>query len=246
MAFGLALAVRVCGSNRSPGVGPIMLRLCTRALPTPVGRINKSKSHEEFKRTMEITTYRLKVTFTEPILGTQPQKDVATEFTQDKARAKGIPVEDEEETLPEMLEKGTTAFHRLDGQPIYYDYHVKGFLKEAGLVLNGTHGVRALRSKIDNLVFVLPRRILLQVPPDGPTNFIERPLRGMTLQGPRVSLARSETLPVGTSFACTLQVLAGPVSEAVLIELLDYGRFKGFGQWRNGGYGRFTYELTRD
>ncbi len=194
---------------------------------------------------MEITTYNLKVMFTEPILGTQPQKDVATEFTQDKARAKGIPVEDEEETLPEMLEKGTTAFHRLDGQPIYYDYMVKGFLKEAGLVFNGTHGVRALRSKIDNLVFVLPRRIPLQLPLGSEASFLERPLRALTAQGPRVSLARSETLPAGTSFACMVQVLGGPISEPVLRELLDYGQFKGFGQWRNAGFGRFTYELAQ-
>ena len=193
---------------------------------------------------MEIEVYQLKVTFTEPILGTQPQKDVATKYTQDKAREKGLPVEDELETLPEMLDKGTTAFHKLDGQPIYYDYHLKGFLKEAGSVLNGTHGVKALRSKVDNTVFVRPRRILLHLPEGGEMSFLERPLRAQTMQGPRVSLARSEVLPVATWLAATVQVIAGPISESILRELLDYGQFKGFGQWRNGGYGRFTYELS--
>ncbi len=193
---------------------------------------------------MDIEVYQLKVTFTEPILGTQPQKDVATKYTQDKAREKGLPVEDELETLPEMLDKGTTAFHKLDGQPIYYDYHLKGFLKEAGSVLNGTHGVKALRSKVDNTVFVQPRRIPLHLPEGGEIGFLERPLRGQTMQGPRVSLARSELLPVATWLEATVQVIAGPISESILRELLDYGQFKGFGQWRNGGYGRFTYELS--
>ena len=193
---------------------------------------------------MDIEVYQLKVTFTEPILGTQPQKDVATKYTQDKAREKGLPVEDELETLPEMLDKGTTAFHKLDGQPIYYDYHLKGFLKEAGSVLNGTHGVKALRSKVDNTVFVQPRRIPLHLPEGGEIGFLERTLRGQTMKGPRVSLARSELLPVATWLEATVQVIAGPISESILRELLDYGQFKGFGQWRNGGYGRFTYELS--
>ena len=26
--------------------------------------------------------------------------------------------------------------------------------------------------------------------------------------------------------------------------LLDFGEFKGLGQWRNGGFGRFTYSIT--
>ncbi len=193
---------------------------------------------------MNIDVYQLKVTFTEPLLGTQPQKDVATEYTQSKAREKGLPVEDELETLPEMLDKGTTAFHKLDGQPIYYDYHVKGFLKEAGSVLNGTHGVKALRSKVGNTVFVQPRRIPLHLPEGGETGFLERPLCGLTIQGPRVALARSEMLPAATWLEATLQVIAGPISESILRELLDYGQYKGFGQWRNGGYGRFTYELS--
>lgn len=193
---------------------------------------------------MNIEIYELRVTFTEPVLGTQPQKDVATEYTQSKARERGLPVEDESETLPEMLDKGTTAFHKLNGQPIYYDYHLKGFLKEAGSVLNGTHGIKALRSKVDNTVFVQPRRIPLHLPDGGEIGFLERPLRAQTMQGPRVSVARSEVLPAATWFEATIQVIAGPITESVLRELLDYGQFKGFGQWRNGGYGRFTYELS--
>ncbi len=196
---------------------------------------------------METTNYTLKVTMTEPLLGTQPQKDVATEFIQDKAREAGLEVADEEETLPEMLEKGTTVFHKLDGAPLYYDYHVKGFLKEAAKVLNGKEalgGIANFRHKVDTLVFIKPRRIALHVPNGSEITFLERPLRAMTQKGERVSLARSEVLPVGTWFECEIEVLY-TISEKALRALLDYGEYKGFGQWRNASYGRFEYELTK-
>jgi hypothetical protein len=186
----------------------------------------------------------LKVTFIESVLGTQPQKDVATEFLAGKTEKTkdGLP-EDEIETLTEVMEKGTTAFHKLDGRPIYYDYMVKGFLKEAGGIFNGLRNVKNLRSKINNLVFVSPRRIPLVVPDGAEMTFCERPLRGMTAQGPRTSLARSEELPEGTQFECTIDVYESQISEDLLRDLLSYGARQGFGQWRNGGHGRFEYEL---
>jgi hypothetical protein len=33
------------------------------------------------------------------------------------------------------------------------------------------------------------------------------------------------------------------VTKAVLKEWLDYGALRGLGQWRNAGYGAFTYEV---
>jgi len=193
---------------------------------------------------MSVTIYHLKIVFTQPLLGSQPQKDVATQFVQAKARDLGLEVADEVETLPEMLEKGTTVFHQLDGQRILYDYNFKGFLKESAQVQNGLEGVKALRSKVDNLVFVRPRQIVLHAP-QGKIEYLERPLRAQTAQGPRTSLARSEMLPAGTQFECELHVWPGPVSEKVLRGLLDYGRYKGIGQWRNGSYGQFEYELHK-
>jgi len=204
---------------------------------------------------METTKYKLKITFLVGPLGTQPQKDVATEYITSKAAdpTTGELPADELETLPDALEKGTTAFHKLaGGQPIYYDYMLKGFLKEAGMVFNGLRGVKNLRSKIDNLVFVTPRQIILQKPetafpydannPYSVTS-CERPLRAMTAQGPRTALARSEQLPDGTWFECFLEVFNGQISEDILRDLLSYGEKKGLGQWRNGGRGTFTFEL---
>jgi hypothetical protein len=193
---------------------------------------------------MNSKRYILRLTFTESVLGTQPQKEVATEFITSKAAdpVTGELPSDEIETLPVALEKGTTAFHKLDGNPVYYDYMVKGFLKETGLVFNGLHGVKNLRSKLENLVFVSPRRIALH--PSGDMTYCERPLRAMTAQGPRTSVARSEELPAGTWFECELEVFDGPISESLLRDLLDYGSRRGMGQWRNSGHGRFTFELV--
>lgn len=195
---------------------------------------------------MDAKEYMLKMTFTESLLGTIPQKAVAEEFILAKAAGEdGGGPEDELRTAPEELERGTTAFHRLsDGMPILYDYAVKGFLKEAAQVFNGLRGVKALRSKIDNLVFIQPRQIALHLPEGGAMTYCDRPLRAMTAQGPRVSLARSEELPVGTWFECRMKVYDGPISEPLLRDLLTYGADKGMGQWRNGGHGRFTFELT--
>lgn len=189
--------------------------------------------------------YKLKVTFTEPVLGTQTVKSVAIEFLQSKAREQGIDVEDEVATLPDILERGTTVFHKLDGKPIFYDYHVRGFLKESGRIQNGARNVKNLRSKIDNFVFVRPRRILLNVPEGAPETYNERPLRAETAQGPRVALARSEELPIGTWFECYIESLNDVIGEDLLRDLLDYGSRKGFGQWRNASWGRFTYELAK-
>lgn len=196
---------------------------------------------------METTKYNLRVTFTESVLGTKPQKDVATEYITSIAAdpVTGELPADELETLPVALEKGTTAFDKLDGAPVYYDYMVKGFLKETGSVFNGTRGVKNLKSKIENLVFVQPRRFVLNVKPGDSMTYLERPLRAQTAQGPRTSLARSEELPAGTWFECTLEVFDGQISEPLLRDILDYGSRRGLGQWRNGGHGRFEYELSK-
>lgn len=110
-------------------------------------------------------------------------------------------------------------------------------------MFNGLHGVKALRSKIENLVFVVPRQIPLIVPEGGRIDFLERPLRAETALGPRVAIARSEMLPEGTHLSCGLEVYEGQITEEILRDLLTYGEHKGLGQWRNGGFGAMTFIL---
>lgn len=194
---------------------------------------------------MEITRYKVRCTFITEVLGTQPQKDVASEYIGAKFVDNGghLP-DDEESTLAEQLEKGTTVFHKLDGAPIFYDYQIKGFIKEAGRTFNGMHGVKNLRSKIDSMVFVTPRQIAINIPEGGKVDFLERPLRAETAQGPRVALARSEMIPSGSWFDVVLEVYDGQITSDILRDLFTYGHHKGIGQWRNGGYGRFEFTFA--
>ena len=37
-----------------------------------------------------------------------------------------------------------------------------------------------------------------------------------------------------------------PNHEKAIREMLDYGTLRGFGQWRNSGKGRFTYEILEE
>lgn len=70
----------------------------------------------------------------------------------------------------------------------------------------------------------------------------QRPLRASTALGERIALANSEVCPEGTS--CEFEVLCMVDEDAaMLLEWLEYGKYKGIGQWRNSGKGRFTFEV---
>jgi hypothetical protein len=196
---------------------------------------------------MEIKQYHLKITFITPVLGAQPQRDIAKDHLGKRFEEGGGQLPDDElATLDEELERGTTAFHKLpDGQPIFYDYQLKGFIKEAGRIFNGLRGVKGLKSKLNNFLFVTPRQIPLVMPDGAVIEYLERPLRAETMRGPRVAIARSEMLPAGTWFECRLEVYDGPITKDIIVDLLSYGTRQGLGQWRNGGWGKFEFELRQ-
>lgn len=194
-----------------------------------------------------VSKYAVRITFTEPLLGSQPQRDIAEDHTLQQAIKAGQDVSDELESLPEELEKSTTAFHRdpATGAPCLWDYQIKGFLKEWLAALNGDDaigGLKAARKKGDQFLYVFPRRIPLMI--TGDVDHLSRPLRAETAQGPRIAIARSEMARAGTFLEFQIHALKGVISEKVLRELLGLGIYKGLGQWRNGSYGRFDYELT--
>ncbi len=196
---------------------------------------------------MDTQAYKLKVTFLTELLGSQPTRAIASEYL--AARNNLELAEDESLALPEVLERGTTVFYRYPGEPGTFalrDYMIKGFIKEAGKVFNGRAGLpKNLRSKLDNAVFIFPRWIRLNLN-GGEMDYLERPLRAETAQGPRVALARSEMLPAGTWFECQIEIMPSEITRNVLESLLDYGYYKGIGQWRNGGNGQFRYILEEE
>lgn len=161
-------------------------------------------------------------------------------------------VKDEVETLPdveETLQKSTTVFHRTeDGQPMIYDYQIKGFFKDACGMLRRTDDkeydskkLKAFKKEIDGLIFVEPREIVLDLPEGTELAICERPLRASTPQGERVALSRSEAAPAGTTLRFTVVLLADRLA-GLVEEWLNYGAYRGLGQWRNSGKGRYSWK----
>ena len=194
---------------------------------------------------------KVRITFTEPLLGTRPaDPEIHTRFVASKAPDhKTMEQEVADLGAHEVEERGKTVFPRLeDGTPYIYDYQIKGFLKEAGKALRKVTGtksskLKAYRQEIDNLIFVGPRRIPLWMPIDLDLTATDnqRPLRASTPQGERVALAHSEEAPAGTYIECTFSCMVD--SDIALVkEWLDYGKWKGMGQWRNASFGRFQWE----
>lgn len=145
----------------------------------------------------------------------------------------------------EVVEKTMTIFPRLeDGKtPFFWDYQIRGFFKDAmGMLRRVTDSecakLKNYKKLVDGLIFIKERKIPINV--NGEMGDCQRPLRAETMQGPRVALAHSETVPEGSTCTFTIQLLDGTLEKAVR-ECLDYGELRGLAQWRNSGKGRFTW-----
>ena len=130
------------------------------------------------------------------ILGAQAANPkVHSEFIAAKA-AKLAKGEEQMAMLPkENLEtKGLTVFLRDDEVLCLADYVIKGFLKEALSVIKSQIKIGSPVSKVDNLILVEPDYIHFTrggKPVTEADEIFERPLRAMTMQGPRVSIPLS-------------------------------------------------------
>jgi hypothetical protein len=221
------------------------------------------------------TLYKVVLTVTEDMLGTAPSNPtIYTDYIASKALKdeKKLAKTDEEKAavaekqdaitkdelamLPEEGAKGVTVFRREPntGNLILTDTMIRGFLKEGASAIGIDGKSWGLTSKIDKFIFVTDetRRPIRMVPilragepvtePDG---IYERPLRAMTMQGPRVTLAASEIVkaPFTLGFYITVVGLGvsdkGKITESVLRSWFEYGIYTGLGQYRTGGHGRF-------
>lgn len=196
-------------------------------------------------------TYDLEITLLEEALGTaSANPDIYREFIESK-RPPEQAAEDETESLPTVDEeehKGMTVFRRTEeGRPFVYDYQIKGFFKDACGMLRRVEGacskkITNYKKQIDGLVFVSPRRVVIELPAGGEIGKCVRPLRAQTAKGERVSLACSETVPPGSVLRCQVKLLT-PKLEDAMLEWLEYGELRGFSQWCNSGKGRFTHTI---
>jgi len=179
-----------------------------------------------------------KIELTTEMLGTVTKDPEVYRTYIESKKPETLNGEDEYLTVEKIEEKGWNGFHKDENGLFIYEYMVKGLLKHAGNILKDALKIKALRSKLDDYCFISPRRINLgQMEPDG---YIERPLRAMTAQGPRVTLARSDYVKAGKVIEFQITLLPHKeISWDTINTLLAYGELSGLGQFRNGGYGRF-------
>lgn len=190
---------------------------------------------------------KIRITFTEEVLGTSSNNpDIHDEFIASKAPDAPSRAEEVEALgVNEVVEKSMTVFPKLeDGTPFVWDYQIKGFFKDTCGALRKVTGslsskIKAYKKEIDGLVFVNERKIPFQN--YGKIGECQRPLRGQTAQGERIALAHSETVQADSYIDLTIICLKDDMMKAVK-EWLDYGKFRGLGQWRNSGKGRFEWQ----
>lgn len=208
---------------------------------------------------LNVKTYRYRLTGMTRLLAAQAANpDVRSEFIASKAEKLGKG-EDETAHLPEesLDKKNLTVFLRDEGALCISDYVIKGFLKEALGAIKSQVGIANHASKVDNYVLIegtgsnpeylhITKRGQDMTEPD---KVLERPLRAMTMQGPRVSVTASEMVGPGWEIEFDLTIMENaktPKSCALTGEVieraLEYGAFKGLGQWRNAQNGRFTFK----
>ncbi len=192
---------------------------------------------------------RVKITLLEDMLGTATgDPEIYESYIGDKSPdAQSLTEEIEALGEDEVIEKGMTVFPRdEDGDPMLWDYQIKGFFKDACGMLRRVKGtesskITAYKKIIDGLIFPTPRKIKINA--EGEIGTCQRPLRASTAQGERIALAMSESVPAGSWLEVEI-VMLDPKHEKLVKEWLDYGTLRGLGQWRNSGKGRFSWELV--
>lgn len=211
---------------------------------------------KEETATNDIRRIRAKLRFTDECLGTAAANpELHAEFI--ASNAPDAPSRQEEIAavgVEEYEQKQMTVFPRTEGgDPFLWDYQIRGFFKDCCSALQrckdykgakASCAIKAYKKIIDGCIFVEPRQIMIHMPKGAKVGNLQRPLRAQTPQGERVALVRSETIPAGSTIEFEIILLSGQY-EAAVMEWLDYGRFKGIGQWRNAGKGRFTYEIIK-
>ena len=196
---------------------------------------------------MKVKELKVRLVFTDEVLGMMPSKaDIHEQYIASKS-PDAATIEEEVEAIgvDAVVEDQRTIFPKLpDGTPFMWDYQLRGFFKDAIGMLRRVQGtecskVKAYKKLVDGLIMIKERRIPFIF--NGKIGDCQRPLRAETAQGPRVALADSETVEKESALEFTIQLL-DPTLEKLVKECLDYGIYRGIGQWRNAGKGRFEWK----
>lgn len=201
---------------------------------------------------------KIRLHFTDELLGVMSnQEDLLREYIASKAPdATTIKEEIEAVGVDAVAERSMTVFPRADDEtPFVYDYQLRGMFKDAIGMLksSGKSGnnagkacskITAHKKKVDGQVFIKARKNLLDLH-GMEMGFCSRTLRASTAQGERISIAKSETVPAGSTLDFEIVLFDDTLAPAI-IECLNYGIYRGLGQWRNSGKGTFMWEELDD
>jgi hypothetical protein len=206
-------------------------------------QVSKERGQEEVDRIVD----RL-----ESLIGRQFSAD-------ERAGAIAGELENLRETVAELDMRGTTVFFwdKATNRPAIGDHMIYGFLKAASEAISRTlerkngkvlHSASYTQSIINQHVRCLEQFIPfdkdIKRKEDGTPSYNQRSLRAMTAQGPRTTLVRSEAVEAGAKLRFNLRVMTGsPLEHDHLKKMFQMGEMFGLGQWRNAGYGTFTFEL---
>lgn len=197
---------------------------------------------------------KVRLTLLEEALGSSPSnEDLLGTYIASKAPTEELEAREIETIKAQNAEERLTVFPKLpNGTPFVYDYQIKGMFKDSCKMLAkaGKAGypggkacvaIKAYKQAIDGLIFVEPRCIPYNL--HGlKMDYCERILRANTPMGERTSIAKSESVPEGSTIEFGV-VCLDPALEKMVKECLDYGTMRGLGQWRNSGKGRFVWDL---
>lgn len=165
------------------------------------------------------------------------------------------------ETFKEMDLRGVTVFlfNKKTGKPCIGDHMVYGFMKASaeaigrtlpkknGTILQSvsyTQSIINQHVRCDRQFIDFDRDIKREA--DGSPWYMQRSLRAMTAQGPRITLAKSEVVEAGAKLIFNLKVMQNsPLKEEVIKKIFSYGEFTGLGSWRNAGWGLFSFEMSK-
>lgn len=171
-------------------------------------------------------------------------------------------ISEEKETIYKSLQatedRGWTTFLKDEHGWFVFDYWVRGFFKSSFAALQETKDlekIKAYKQRIDRFLHVYgmvngtrrQRRLVYfdaNLAEDQDTlEVFERPLRVMTPQGPRTTLARSDVIPEDSTLAFRVELLHNNAIDLDMVrESLEYGQYFGLGQWASGGWGTFEVE----
>ena len=199
---------------------------------------------------MKYEKMRVRITFVDEILGTcSGNADLHREYIASKAPdAKSREEEIAAIGIDAEIEKTMTVFPRNKaGEPIFWNYQIKGFFKEVcGSLQRSAKGefyakesckIKAYKKVIDCNIEpagdkCMNRMIPIVIAQNTEIDDFQRPLRAQTAQGERIALANSER--ISERATAEFYVVTPDAYVGAIYEWLECGYMHGLGQWRNG------------